>query len=36
VWTNLQKKYDLTKAAQSEKKDEYETIKEKMKSLVLA
>ena len=33
VWSNLQKKYDLYRASQSKKKNEYYIIEEKVKSL---
>lgn len=36
VWSNLQKKYDLYKASQSQKKNEYSIIEKKVKSLAIA
>jgi addiction module HigA family antidote len=36
VWSNLQEKYDLYKASQSEKKNEYFIIENKIKELAIA
>jgi len=36
VWSNLQEKYDLYKASQSEKKNEYHIIEKKVKALAFA
>jgi plasmid maintenance system antidote protein VapI len=36
VWSNLQEKYDLYRASQSEKKNEYHIIEKKVKLLAIA